>query len=470
MAFLNKKLNFNNHIRRQKNVKIKKISLDILIFLVKFFIFSKRLLTAFFIILLKPTRAILSFIFHKLVVKAYCYYLSGIKKLGWHGLDSSPLSFLFNQKLVHVLIAVLTIIVVFTNLVGKTKAGIMEESGRNTIVANLIKSEFGELTEDEFIDEFIEEGITDTPAEQTYLDSLTAVKNQPQATIIPLDEEEADLTTISQSGSALIKADLATTQKTPRTRTEIIYYTIKSGDSVSTIADEFNISVNTILWENNLSSYSLIRPGNRLTILPTSGITHRISNGENLSFISSQYGVEAKKISEANNLGEDNRLSIGQKLIIPGGSKLRYASQTTSRYTGISAIKDLVAPSSATPVAGNKMNWPTEGHRITQYYSWRHSGLDIANKIGTPIYAADTGTIETAGWSTGYGNNIVINHGGGKKTRYAHLSKFYVTKGKKVNKGDTIAAMGSTGWSTGSHLHFEVIISGRKYNPLNYIN
>ena len=325
------------------------------------------------------------------------------------------------------------------------------------------------MVADEFIEEFIEEGIADTPTQQPYLDSLTAVKNQPQATIVPLDEVETELTTISQSGSALIKADLATTQKTPRTRTEIIYYTIKSGDSVSTIAEEFNISVNTILWENNLSSYSLIRPRNQLAILPTTGITHKVSRGENLSFISSQYGVEAEKIAETNNLGEDNRLSVGQKLIIPGGSKLRYASQTTSRYTGISAIKDLVAPSGATPVSGNKMNWPTVGHRISQYYSWRHSGLDIANKKGTPIYAADTGTVEKVGWSTGYGNTIVINHGGGKKTRYAHLSKFYVEKGQKVNKGKTIGAMGSTGWSTGSHLHFEVIINGRKYNPLNYI-
>ncbi len=437
--------------------------------MVNFFIFLKRLLTAFFIIIYRPTRAILSFGFHKFVVKIYCYYLSGIKKLGWRGLANSPLSFLFSQKLVHILVAVLTIAIVFTNLVGKTKAGTIEESGRNTIIANLIKSEFGELMEDEFVEEFVEEGLADAPIQQPYLDSLTAVRNQPQATIVPLDEEEADLATVSKTGSALIKTDLATTQKTPRTRTSIIYYTIQSGDSVSTIADEFGISVNTILWENNLSSYSLIRPGKQLAILPTSGITHKVSRGENLSFVASQYNIDADKIAEANNLGENKNLSVGQKLIIPGGSKLRYAAQTSTRYTGISAIKDLVAPSGATPVAGNKMNWPTVGHRITQYYSWRHHGLDIANKIGTPLYAADAGTVTTAGWGTGYGNTIVINHGGGKTTRYAHLSKFYVKKGQKVGKGETIGAMGSTGWSTGSHLHFEVVINGRKYNPLNYI-
>ena len=99
----------------------------------------------------------------------------------------------------------------------------------------------------------------------------------------------------------------------------------------------------------------------------------------------------------------------------------------------------------------------------------RHYGLDIANKTGTPLYAADSGTVESAGWGAGYGYNIVIDHGGGKKTRYAHMSKFYVEKGAKVSKGMPIGEMGSTGWSTGPHIHFEVIINGKKYNPLNYI-
>ena len=115
------------------------------------------------------------------------------------------------------------------------------------------------------------------------------------------------------------------------------------------------------------------------------------------------------------------------------------------------------------------MNWPTVGHYITQYFSWRHYGVDIANKVGTPIYASDTGVVEYAGWGKGYGNQIVIDHGGGKKTRCGHLSKFYCKVGDEVDKGEAIGAMGSTGWSTGSHLHFEVIINGRKVNPLNYV-
>ena len=109
------------------------------------------------------------------------------------------------------------------------------------------------------------------------------------------------------------------------------------------------------------------------------------------------------------------------------------------------------------------------GYRITQYYSWRHHAIDIANKTGTPIYAADAGVIEVAGWGAGYGNQIVINHGGGVKSRYAHMSKFYVKNGQKVSKGEAIGGIGSTGRSTGPHVHFEYIINGVKYNPLNYL-
>ncbi len=95
--------------------------------------------------------------------------------------------------------------------------------------------------------------------------------------------------------------------------------------------------------------------------------------------------------------------------------------------------------------------------------------MDIANKTGTPLYASEAGTIERSGWNSGYGYNVVINHGGGLKTLYAHASKLHVKAGDKVSRGDIIADMGSTGWSTGPHIHYEVILNGVKQNPLNYI-
>ncbi len=200
-----------------------------------------------------------------------------------------------------------------------------------------------------------------------------------------------------------------------------------------------------------------------------SGISLKIAKNDTLASIAKEYDVKAEDIAAANKLADASQLVVGQSLLIPGGEKETYAAYTPKTYSGITALSSLVKPGSASPAAGNKMNWPTVGHTITQYYSWQHLAVDIANKLGTPIYAADAGTIEFAGWSTGYGNNIVIDHGGGKKTRYAHLSKFYVKVGQTVGKGETIAAMGSTGWSTGPHVHFEVIINGVKYNPLNYI-
>jgi len=457
-----------NYIRR----KTSRILIEILIFLAKATIFIKRFLTAFFIItIIKPGYQVLRFIFYKIVVRAYCYYLSAIKKLGWSGLRISPLSFLFNQKFIHVLVVGLTIIIVFFNLTVKvTRAGVISEKARQTVAASLVKSEFGDIESEELIEEFIdEESFFTSPAQQKYLEGQDVLRSEPQAVMTSPDEEEYQdqEAPLTQEGSAIVKPDMAATKKTKQARTEIVYHTVVSGDSVSTIAEEYEISVNTILWENSLSAYSLIRPGQKLAILPTTGLTHQVLRGENIGSISKKYGIEEDKITLINNLDDSTKLTVGQKLIIPGARKVSYVASSPS-YTGLSAIADLIRPPGAIP-ASNKMNWPTQGYRITQYYSWRHLGVDIANKTGTPIYAADAGTVESAGWAPGYGNAIVINHGGGKKTRYGHMSKLYVQKGQKIDKGDSIGAMGSTGWSTGPHLHFEVIIGGTKYNPLNYI-
>jgi len=446
---------------------------DLLIFLIKFLIFLKRLITAFFIIIFKPTRAILHFVFHQIIVKAYSSYLSLGKRLGWAGRGKNSFIAFLGKRLTQVSVVGLVFIITFVNLTGQTRAGVMSEKARETIMASLVQSEFGDLEggqTEELIEEFAnEEGVTET-AQQSYLDTSATSKGEPRAMMKAPDEteQEKNIASLAPEGLALIKPEMAATKKSVKPRSEIIFYTVKPGDSVSTIAEEFAISVNTILWENNLSAYSLIRPGQKLGILPATGVAHKVTKGENLGAIAKKYGIEEAKILEANNLTVTDKLAVGQKLIIPGGRQITYAISTASTYSGLSALRDLIVPPGAAPTA-NKMNWPTVGSRITQYFSWRHYGVDIGNKIGTPIYAADAGTIEFAGWSTGYGNNIVINHGGGKKTRYAHLSKFYVRKGQKVGKGDTIAAMGSSGWSTGSHLHFEVIINNRKYNPLNYI-
>lgn len=427
---------------------------------------------AFFIyVIFRPSRLVLRFIFYKIVVRAYGLYISILHKLGWKP-KSNIFAYVFQQKLIHVLVIFITVILVFTNLTQDTKAGSMMERAHKTILFDLIQSEFGEFEEDEqLVIETFDKEATITAIQQTYLDNLSSVRAQPKVSMdAQLEEEyEEELVPTIQDGTAIVKPDIATTRIAKKPRKETIEYTVKGGDSVSTIAAEFEISVSTILWENNLSAYSIIRPGDVLDILPQSGITHKVASGENISSLAKKYDVEEDSIITANKLAVDAPLTIGEKLFIPGGQKVSYSTYAPTIYTGISVIRDIVKSPDASPAPANKMNWPTVGSQITQYYSWRHHGLDIANKIGTPIYAADAGTIESIGWGTGYGNQIVIDHGGGKKTRYAHLSKFFVEKGQTVDKGETIAAMGSTGWSTGPHLHFEVIINGQKYNPLNYI-
>lgn len=396
-----------------------------------------------------------------------------IKRLGWtSNLKSGLFSFLFNQRLIHFTVIFLTALFIVINLTNKTQAVSSEEWAGKTFLAEIISSEFDQTGQtDELIEEFFDEEGEISTLKQTYFDNLTAIKSQPIAEMKSpsQSESEEEINDPEQSGNVIKKPELAFTNKIQRPREQTIYYIVEPGDTVSTIAAKFNISVNTILWENNLNAYSLIRPEDKLTILPMSGITYNVRRGDSLKKIAGLYGVEEKDILEVNKLNDANQLVQGQKLIIPGGKRNSYASQTTSSYTGISAIRDLLGLGNAKPVSGNKMNWPTSGYRITQYFSWRHHAIDIANKTGTPVYAADTGQVQSIGWGRGYGNQIVVDHGGGKKSLYAHLSKFYVSKGEQVEKGQIIGAMGSTGWSTGSHLHFEIVINGKKYNPLNYV-
>lgn len=262
----------------------------------------------------------------------------------------------------------------------------------------------------------------------------------------------------------------ASSQKT------ISYYTVKIGDTLSGVAKAFGVTINTIAWQNGLSAKSLLRPGDKLVILPVSGVLYKVRAGDSLSKIAQQYKVEAATIISYNNLSGD-RVIIGQSLVIPGGQPpASVASQVaTAANNKLTPKVQQVFTNVKNTVTSNLSNtsgmtWPTVGHRITQYYSLRHNGLDIGNKVGTPIYAADGGKVEIAasGWNGGYGNTIVLNHGK-LKTRYGHLSRLYVRAGQNVVKGQVIGEMGSTGRSTGPHLHFEVLSGKVRYNPLNYI-
>ncbi len=345
-----------------------------------------------------------------------------------------------------------------------------------TVMASIVNSEFRSLQDEVLIEETLTPNNIITAGKDKYIDNSCALDKN--AVLDSSDDlSQYDSLVFNDNSDLIFKPQLINSGDTANndgatTRTEITYYTVQSGDTISSIARRFGLTANTLLWANDLSAYSLLHLGDSLTILPYSGVLYTVKKGDTLAKIALTYDVELEKILSCNSLG--NSLSIGQKIVVPGAKKISeniaIKKPASTNYTGVSIIKDLVKNPSV-KVSGNKMTWPTVGTRITQYFSWRHNGVDIANKIGTPIYAADSGTviISQGGYNGGYGNTIVIDHGGGIKTRYGHASKLFVKVGDQVDKGENIAAMGSTGRSTGPHLHFEVLINGVRYNPLNYI-
>jgi murein DD-endopeptidase MepM/ murein hydrolase activator NlpD len=470
----------NPYLRRnrsniRKNVLL--FGINILLWLAAILSFSLKIIAYGFIYLIyKPGRVVFRIVFYKIIVKLYGYYFSLSRKIGWKKIGGNIFSYAFHQKAVHILVALVTIALAGFNMAQRTMAKDINVSSEKTILASLIEMESMDEYEEILIEETFDQSETVSPIEQSYLDSLGAIRELPIVDEGKADAgDEEDYQFITEGGSALVKPEIASTKETKRIRSEIVNYTVESGDTISTIAEKFDIKVSTILWENDLSAYSIIRPGDSLRILPVDGINYEVAKGDTITEIANLYGISAETILSYNKISEG--IKIGQKLFIPGGSKKSFAKYQSESVTGAKLLKDIAKipiteifkkPKGKT-AAGNKMAWPTSGARITQYYKWSHHAIDIANKVGTPIYAADAGVVEVIGWGSGYGNQIIINHGGGKKTRYAHLSKFYVKKGERVGKGETIAAMGSTGRSTGPHLHFEVIINGVKYNPLNYI-
>lgn len=245
-------------------------------------------------------------------------------------------------------------------------------------------------------------------------------------------------------------------------RDKIIQYTVEEGDTVSSIAEKFGVTSETVGSKNGISG-DKIKVGQILEILPVSGVAHKVSKGDTIYSIAKKYDVDAQPIVNFpfNTFMNDEtfELAVGQTVIVPGGVVPTGTSSTPrTRY---------LTPDAGTVVASGSFVWPTSGG-LTQHFVWYHKGIDIANKTAPSILAADSGKVVVAGWvdGYGYGNRIVIDHGNGYRTLYAHLSSIGVRVGQTVSRGNVIGRMGSTGRSTGTHLHFEVIRGGVHINPL----
>jgi murein DD-endopeptidase MepM/ murein hydrolase activator NlpD len=280
---------------------------------------------------------------------------------------------------------------------------------------------------------------------------------------------------VSLGGTALTKPTIIPGAALPgvsmAARTEVVYYEVQSGDVIGAIASRYGVSVASVLWANNLSARSYIRPGDKLKIPPVSGVLHIVKRGDTVGKIARAYQAKEADIIAFNKLqpgGTD--IVAGEELIIPGGVKPTPAAPPPVFRSN--AVANIAAPpGSVEAPAGSGYVWPTAARRITQYFGWRHTGIDIGGPVGTAIYAARAGVVRTSqcGWNGGYGCYIVIDHGGGVQTAYGHSSQLYVSVGQSVSQGQTISAMGSTGRSTGPHLHFEVRVNGVRRNPLQYV-
>lgn len=234
---------------------------------------------------------------------------------------------------------------------------------------------------------------------------------------------------------------------------KVIEYTVQPGDVLSFIASDFGVSSNSILWANKLTSPDSIKPGQTLRIPPVSGVIHAVKKGDTVSTLAKQYKADEARILAFNELQEDDVLKPGTDLIIPDGTvplvKVIAAAKTpvTAAAKRFSYLPDL-ADFFMTPTSG--FNWGTIHGR---------NGVDVAAACGTPVYAAAGGTaslVDVAGWNGGFGKYIKLTHPNGTETLYAHLNKHLVASGEEVVKGQQIGLMGTTGRSTGCHLHFEV--------------
>lgn len=231
---------------------------------------------------------------------------------------------------------------------------------------------------------------------------------------------------------------------------QISIYVVRPGDSLSGIANMFNVSVNTIRWANDLSKNSVLQTGQTLLILPVDGIRHTVAKGETVASLAKKYNGDAREIVQFNGLESESDLKVGQIVMIPGGEEPVSAS-TPGKPS--SPVKGTSGPSYAgyylRPIAGGVKTQGLHGY----------NGVDLASRAGAEIFAAAAGRVivaKSSGWNGGYGNYVVISHPNGTQTLYSHLQGVLVSQGAQVSQGQVIGTMGATGKATGVHLHFEV--------------
>ena len=270
----------------------------------------------------------------------------------------------------------------------------------------------------------------------------------------------------SQNQSVEIGDDVFQTDISVKPRDKDITYTVERGDTLSTIARKYGISVNTVEWANDLTGDD-VSVGDTFKILPVSGIEYKVERGDTIYSIAKKLDTDPQKIVDFpfNDFANPETFALvsGQTLIVPDGIK---PSEQLYIQPQVYAVQG--------PIAVSTMGffWPVKGV-ITQFASWYHMALDIAAPYGTPIIAAESGKVTYVSlgtWDTGYGNNVWVDNGEGYATHYAHMITSNVSIGQTVVGGKTIIGwIGLTGRTTGPHVHFEIRRNGVLVNPLPYL-
>jgi len=271
----------------------------------------------------------------------------------------------------------------------------------------------------------------------------------------------------SDQSQAVLETDVYSlpidTTVSQKPRDGVIEYEVKGGDTLVSIGKKFDVSAESIQWATNLQS-ATIKPGQKVKIPPVTGIVHKVNSGESIYSIAKRYTTDAQKIANwpFNDFADTDTfaLTVGQTLYVPDG----VPPQEKPRI-----IRGRAPTIAAGSPGSGSFIWPTSGS-ISQSPIWYHMAVDISNRSLPPVIAADTGTVTYAGCiKGGYGCHVRINHANGYETLYAHMSQLYVSQGQGISRGVAVGKLGSTGRSTGPHLHFEVRSGGKLLNPLGFL-
>lgn len=250
---------------------------------------------------------------------------------------------------------------------------------------------------------------------------------------------------------------------TDRPRSEIVTYKVVGGDTLSTVAEKYQVSTDTIKWANSMGDSDALVPGQELKIPPITGVIHQVKAGDTLASVAKSYSADAQSIADFpfNYVDDTLEISPGETIFVPNGSIPRPVAAPVR--TAPRAASNFV-------VGSGRLSWPIPA-RINQYFSWYHQAIDIGGAQGTPIYASAAGVVVDAKKQTySFGWYCIIDIGGGMTVAYAHMSDLACTVGQHVARGQYIGAVGMTGRATGPHLHFEVRQNGHAVNPLTLLN